>query len=305
MRALVRETTLVTGDLIAPLFVRPGVGVRQPISSMPGQTQWSVDTVVEEARELAGLGIPAVIMFGIPEEKDARGSGNLDPGGVVPSAIRAIKKELPELVVISDMCFCEYTEHGHCGIVNLPGAEHYRPDLPHGYLLNDVTLDLLGQASVVHAAAGADVIAPSGMLDGMVGAIRGALDGAGLDHTAIMSYAVKYASALLRPVPRGGRVSSAVRRPRAVSDGPGQPAGSAPRDGSRRGRRGRHHHGQAGSAVPGRHQDRPGFVRSAPRCLPGERGVFDDPGRRGQRVAGPASGWRWKRWWASSGPAPT
>ena len=199
MRALVRETALLPLDLIAPLFVRPGVGVRQPISSMPGQIQWSVDTVAEEARELAGLGIQAVIMFGIPEEKDAGGSGNLDPEGVVPSAIRAIKKELPELVVISDMCFCEYADHGHCGVVNLPGDEHYRADLPQGYLLNDVTLDLLGRASVVHASAGADAIAPSGMLDGMVGAIRGALDGAGLEHTAIMSYAVKYASAFYGP----------------------------------------------------------------------------------------------------------
>lgn len=199
IRALARETSLAPSDLIQPLFVRPGRGVKRAIASMPGQFQWSCDRVVEEAGELADLGIQAVILFGIPDLKDNRGGGNLDPGGVVPSAIRAIKRERPELVVISDMCFCEYTDHGHCGIVNLPQDEHYRPDLPLGYLLNDPTLDLLARASVVHAAAGADMIAPSAMLDGMVGAVRGALDGAGFEHTAIMSYAVKYASAFYGP----------------------------------------------------------------------------------------------------------
>jgi porphobilinogen synthase len=199
MRALVRETDLQASQLIYPLFVRPGQGVRKPIVSMPGQFQWSPDTVLDEAREAAGWGVPAVILFGIPESKDSCGSGNLDPDGPVPSTIRALKRELPELVVMSDMCFCEYTEHGHCGAVNLPGEQGYRPDLPEGYLLNDVTLDLLGRASVVHASAGADVIAPSGMIDGMVGAIRGALDAAGMDRVAIMSYAAKFASAFYGP----------------------------------------------------------------------------------------------------------
>jgi len=199
MRALVKETDLQVSQLIYPLFVRTGVGVRKPIVSMPGQFQWSVDTVVEEARAANELGIPAVILFGIPETKDSCGTGNLDPEGPVPAAARALKKELPELLIISDMCFCEYTEHGHCGIVNLPGEQGFRPDIPEGYLLNDETLDILGRASVVHAAAGADVIAPSGMVDGMVGAIRTALDAAGQDHVAIMSYAAKYASAFYGP----------------------------------------------------------------------------------------------------------
>lgn len=196
---MVRETHLPASDLIYPLFVRPGVGVKKPIASMPGQFQWSPDTVVEEARAAAEHGVPAVILFGIPEFKDSCGSGNLDPDGPVPSSARALKKELPDLVVISDMCFCEYTDHGHCGAVNLPGEEGYRADLPEGYLLNDLTLELLGRASVVHAAAGADVIAPSGMIDGMVGAIRAALDAAGREHTVIMSYAAKYASAFYGP----------------------------------------------------------------------------------------------------------
>jgi porphobilinogen synthase len=145
------------------------------------------------------LGIPAVILFGIPEVKDASGSDNYNPEGIVPQAIRAIKDATPEMVVISDMCFCEYTDHGHCGIINLPGSGHYAPELPEGYLLNDPTLALLGQASIVHAQAGADIIAPSGMIDGMVGGIRAALDGAGFQHVSVMSYAAKYASAFYGP----------------------------------------------------------------------------------------------------------
>lgn len=199
LRELVREASLLPSDLICPLFVRPGRDVKRPIVSMPGQFQWSVNRVVEEAAELVALGVKAVLLFGIPRSKDGRGSGNYDPDEVVPTAIRAIKNQVPELLVISDMCFCEYTDHGHCGIVNRPGDEFYRPELPEGYLLNDPTLELLGRASVVHAGAGADVIAPSGMLDGMVGAIRGALDEAHLENTAIMSYAVKYASAFYGP----------------------------------------------------------------------------------------------------------
>ena len=199
MRALTRETDLLPRNLIYPLFVRTGRGIKKPIVSMPGQFQWSPDTVVEEARAAAELGVPAVVLFGIPELKDSCGTGNLDPDGPVPAAARALKNELPDLLVVSDMCFCEYTDHGHCGPVNLPGEPGYRSDLPDGYLLNDQTLDLLGRASVVHASAGADVIAPSGMVDGMVGAIRAALDASGLEHTAIMSYAAKYASGFYGP----------------------------------------------------------------------------------------------------------
>jgi porphobilinogen synthase len=199
LRRLVRETRLVADDLIYPLFVRPGRGLRRPITSMPGQSQLSVDMLAAEAQEIVELGIPAVILFGIPELKDASGSDNYDPHGIVPQAIRAIKDATPELIVISDMCFCEYTDHGHCGIINTPGAEHFVPELPEGYLLNDPTLALLGRASVVHAQAGADVIAPSGMIDGMVGGIRSALDGAGFQHISVMSYAAKYASAFYGP----------------------------------------------------------------------------------------------------------
>jgi porphobilinogen synthase len=166
---------------------------------MPGQYQWSVNKLVAEVREIADLGIPAVILFGIPEVKDSRGSENYDPGGIVPQAIKAVKDAAPDLIVISDMCFCEYTDHGHCGIINTAGQDHYDPKLPDGYLLNDPTLELLGRASVVHAEAGADMIAPSGMIDGMVAGIRGALDLAGLQQVSIMSYAAKYASAFYGP----------------------------------------------------------------------------------------------------------
>lgn len=199
IRRMVRETTLNPADLIYPLFIRPGEGIRRPIASMPGQSQLSVDEAVREAREVTRLGIPAVILFGIPEHKDASGSENYNPTGIIPQAIRAIKQSCPDLVVISDMCCCEYTDHGHCGIINVPGAGHFNPHLPEGYLLNDATLDILGRASIVHAQAGADVIAPSGMVDGMVGAIRAALDEEGLHHVTILSYAAKYASAFYGP----------------------------------------------------------------------------------------------------------
>lgn len=199
LRRMVRETSLSPADFIYPMFVRPGTNIQQPIRSMPGQSQWSVDRLAAEARMIAALGIPAVVLFGIPETKDACGSDNYNPDGIVPQAIRAIKEAVPELLVISDMCFCEYTDHGHCGIINQPGDEHYNPHLPVGYLLNDPTLELLARASVVHAEAGADLIAPSGMIDGMVGAIRTALDANGFDHVAVMSYAAKYASGFYGP----------------------------------------------------------------------------------------------------------
>ena len=199
LRAMVRETTLSPADLIYPLFVREGEGVRNPISSMPGQFQWSLDTLCEEVREVAAMRIPAVILFGIPNHKDAEGSENFSGDGIIPRAIRTIKEAAPDLVVISDMCFCEYTDHGHCGLINQPGDAHYDAALPEGYLLNDATLALLGRASAVHAEAGADIIAPSGMIDGMVGAIRRALDEAGRQPVSVMSYAAKFASAYYGP----------------------------------------------------------------------------------------------------------
>ncbi|MFN8561212.1 MAG: porphobilinogen synthase [Anaerolineae bacterium] len=199
LRRMVRETSLAPDDFIYPLFIRHGRDIRQPIRSMPGQFQWSIDRVVEEVRDAYALGIPAVVLFGIPEAKDACGSENYDPDGIIPRAIRTIKDAVPEMTVISDMCFCEYTDHGHCGIINQPGEAHYDPHLPEGYLLNDPTLELLAQASIVRAEAGADIIAPSGMIDGMVGAIRTGLDQSGFDHVVVMSYAAKYASGFYGP----------------------------------------------------------------------------------------------------------
>lgn len=199
LRRMVRETSLSPNDFIYPLFIRHGHDIQQPIRSMPGQFQWSIDRVVGEVRTAYQLGIPAVILFGIPDVKDACGSENYEPNGIIPSAIRAIKDAVPEMMVISDMCFCEYTDHGHCGIINQPGDAYYQPQLPEGYLLNDPTLELLARASIVHAEAGADIIAPSGMMDGMVGAIRAGLDQTGFDHVVIMSYAAKYASGFYGP----------------------------------------------------------------------------------------------------------
>ena len=199
LRSLVRETILTPADFIAPLFVRHGSGIRQPIKSMPGQFQLSIDQAVIEAGELAARGVPAVILFGIPDHKDACGSENYSPDGIIPCAIRAIKAACPDLLVITDMCFCEYTDHGHCGIINVPGDKHHIAALPHGYLLNDPTLELLAKASVVHADAGADIIAPSGMIDGMIAAIRSALDANGHSHISVMSYAAKYASGFYGP----------------------------------------------------------------------------------------------------------
>ncbi len=199
LRRMVRETTLSVDNLIAPLFVRHGQGVERPIVSMPGHNQLSVDMAVREAETLAEMGIPAVLLFGIPQVKDATGSENYDPEGIVPQAIRAIKAAVPEMIVISDMCCCEYTDHGHCGILNAIDSPGYDSHLPEGYLLNDQTLEILGHASTVHAEAGVDIIAPSGMMDGMVGAIRQALDAAGFAHTTIMSYSAKFASGFYGP----------------------------------------------------------------------------------------------------------
>ncbi len=199
IRRMVRETTLSPADFIYPLFIRHGHNLQQPIASMPGQFQWTLDRLPAEIRRIEALGIPAVLLFGIPATKDACGSDNFDPNGIVPSAIRVIKDIAPDLIVISDMCFCEYTDHGHCGIINQFGDANYTPNLPEGYLLNDPTLDLLARASVVHAQAGADIIAPSGMMDGMVKTIRGALDGNRFQHVSVMSYAAKYSSGFYGP----------------------------------------------------------------------------------------------------------
>lgn len=199
LRQMVRETTLSPSNFIMPLFIEDGLAERAPIASMPGQSRLPLHSLAAEARELQVRGVPAVILFGIPARKDDVGSDNFNPDGIISRAIRELKDAAPDLVVISDLCFCEYTSHGHCGIVNAPGHHHYNHRLPHGYLLNDATLELLGLAAATHAAAGADIIAPSGMLDGMVRAIRAALDTSGFDHTLILSYAIKTASSFYGP----------------------------------------------------------------------------------------------------------
>ena len=191
VRELVRETRLSPANFILPLFVRTGDNVRQPIGSMPGHDQISVDKVADEVRESKALGLGGVILFGIPAKKDAVGSDSYDDSGIVQQALRAAKAAAPDVLVVSDVCFCEYTDHGHCGVVNNKTG---RADVD-----NDATLELLGRQAVSHARAGADLVAPSGMMDGMVSAIRAALDTAGFPHVPIMSYAAKYASAFYGP----------------------------------------------------------------------------------------------------------
>ncbi len=198
IRAMVRETELNARDFIYPLFVRHGIG-RTEIRSMPGVAQLSVDEAVREAEKAFSLGIPSVILFGIPGRKDPLGLENFADDGIVQQAIRAIKRNIPDMVVVTDVCLCEYTDHGHCGVLNRRGEPLARPYMPDGYVLNDPTLDILGQVAVSHAECGADIVAPSGMMDGMVAAIRGALDGRGFENTPILSYAVKYASSFYGP----------------------------------------------------------------------------------------------------------
>ena len=187
LRRLVRETTLSAGNLIYPLFVGPGTNVLRPVSSMPGVAQLSVDRAVLECREAAALGIPAVILFGIPETKDALGSEACIIDGVVQQAVRAIKENVPDLLVVTDVCLCEYTDHGHCGLIK------------NGAVDNDSTVELLAQEALSHAQAGADIVAPSDMMDGRVRAIRRVLDSEGFDQVVIMAYAAKYASGFYGP----------------------------------------------------------------------------------------------------------
>ena len=187
IRSLSRETRLSTQGLLYPMFVCPGRGVRNPISSMPGVAQQSVDKFLEECREVEQLGIPGIVLFGIPVKKDARGSEAWAADGVVQRAIEAVRSAKLNLLVMTDVCLCEYTDHGHCGVVE------------NGEVKNDPTLELLAAESLSHARAGADIVAPSDMMDGRVGAIRKALDGAGFEDIAIMSYAAKYCSGFYGP----------------------------------------------------------------------------------------------------------
>ncbi len=188
---MVQQTRLSPSNLILPLFVRSGENVREEISSMPGHYQLSPDLIVDEISQAVELGIGGVILFGIPAEKDATGSNALSDSGIIPQAIHVAKRAAGEFLLITDVCFCEYTDHGHCGPINKKTG---RIDVD-----NDATLELLAEQAVVHARAGADMVAPSGMMDGMVGAIRRGLDTAGFSHVPIISYAAKYASAFYGP----------------------------------------------------------------------------------------------------------
>ena len=202
LRGMLRETELSPADFIYPLFVVHGKDKREEVSSMPGVFQLSIDQLQPEAEELTRLGIPAVILFGVPAAKDPIGLENFADDGIVQQAIRALKSAAPDLIVITDVCLCEYTDHGHCGILNVGMSNVIRrpnENLPDGYLLNDETLDVLAKVAVSHATAGADVVAPSGMIDGAVTAIRSGLDAAGFQHIPILSYAIKYASAFYGP----------------------------------------------------------------------------------------------------------
>ena len=187
LRRMVRETTLSADDFIYPLFAVPGSGVREPVGSMPGVFHLSVDQLVQEAEEVKALGIPAILLFGIPEKKDEVGSGAYGEDGIVQRAVRQLKKNVSDLLVVTDVCMCEYTSHGHCGVIK------------EGEVDNDATLDLLARTALSHAEAGADMVAPSDMMDGRVGAIREVLDENGFSHIPIMSYAAKYCSSFYGP----------------------------------------------------------------------------------------------------------
>src|SRR5512139_212327 len=188
LRRMVRETRLSVDDLIYPLFVAAGKNIRREVSSMPGVFNLSVENLVKEAREVRRLGIPAVLLFGIPAKKDPVGSDAYSDKGIIQTAVRALKDAVPDLLVVTDVCFCEYTDHGHCGILTGDGDVD-----------NDATLEILARSALTHAKAGADIVAPSDMMDGRVAAIREALDAEGFAGTPIMSYAAKYASGFYGP----------------------------------------------------------------------------------------------------------
>ncbi|MEX0711929.1 MAG: porphobilinogen synthase [Pirellulales bacterium] len=222
IRDLVRETRLTAARLIQPLFVVAGRHVRREIASMPGQFQLSLDLLEDEARRLADLGLGGIILFGIPDRKDATGHDALDDQGIIQQAVRAVRRAAPNLLTATDVCFCEYTDHGHCGLI---GSSTGRPDVD-----NDATLELLARQAVSHARAGSDLIAPSGMMDGMVAAIRRALDAAGFLHLPIMSYAAKYSSAFYGPFREAAESAPAFGDRRSYQMDPAADAGQALRE---------------------------------------------------------------------------
>jgi porphobilinogen synthase len=222
VRELVRETRLSPGNFVLPLFVRPGRGLSLPIGSMPGHAQLSPDMIVDEISQSVELGLGGVILFGIPDKKDPLGSDAMSDSGIVAQAIRAAKQAAHDFLVITDVCCCEYTDHGHCGAI---GRSTGRMDVE-----NDPTLDMIAKQAVVHARAGADMVAPSGMIDGMVGAIRQALDAAGFPHVPIMSYAAKYASGFYGPFREAAESAPQFGDRRGYQMDPAAAAGQAIRE---------------------------------------------------------------------------
>ena len=246
VREMVRETRISAANFIYPMFVTHGENVREEIEPMPGCYHTSIDRLNEEIDEVVELGIPSVLLFGLPPEKDAVGSGAYDPEGIIQEATRTIKERAPGLMVIGDVCLCEYTDHGHCGVINGEKID------------NDVTLDLLARSALTQVQAGADMVAPSSMMDGQVRAIRETLDAHGYEDTPIMGYAASQVRlVVLRAVPRRRRFHAAVWRPPQLPDGPGQPPHGHARNRVRHRRRRRHRDGQARHGLHGRHQRGP------------------------------------------------
>ncbi len=237
LRGFVRETRLSPAGFVYPMFACPGKNVRTEVSSMPGIFQQSADQIAEECREVADLGIPAVILFGLPEHKDETGSESAAAQGAVQRSIEAIRKAKLDLLVITDVCLCEYTSHGHCGVVK------------DGEVLNDPTLEILAAAALSQARAGADIVAPSDMMDGRVAAIRRKLDENNFPDVAILSYAAKYCSSFYGPFREAGQSAPQFGDRRSYQMDPANCARSSPRSSTRSRRRRGHHHGQARAAV--------------------------------------------------------
>ena len=277
IREMVRETQLSAADLMMLYFVvdTTDEDFKKEIPSMPGQYQLSLKQLEKTVGEAVDAGLRSLMLFGIPKHKDAIASEAYAPNGIVQRAIRMLKAKWPDLQVVTDVCLCEYTSHGHCGILKEGDTC--------GEVVNDPTLELLAKTALSHVEAGADMVAPSDMMDGRILAIRETLDKAGYVNTPIMSYAVKYASAFYGPF-RDAAESAASRRPQDLSDGPRQRDGRLARS-RRRHRRGRgHRHGEARRSLSGRHPHGARQLRRAGRRLSGERRVLHDQGRRHQRL---------------------
>ena len=264
-RRMIRETRLSVDNLIYPLFVVPGTKVKKPITSMPGNFQMSVDHIVREAARMKELGIPAVLLFGIPEKKDEIASGALAKDGIIQQAIREIKDKVPDILVITDVCLCEYMSHGHCGMIEK------------GEVMNDLTLEVLAEQAVSHAKAGADMVAPSAMMDGQIGALREGLDEAGFDAVPIMAYSAKYASCFYGPF-REAAERPAFGDRRAYQMDPANSDEAMPGDHPRCGGGGGHHHGEARPGLSGCHPPGEGGVRPAAGRLQRERRICDGQG---------------------------